>query len=210
MDKLLIAVPTTDYIHARFIESLMALHDHLTAEGIRHEIALEAGTLVYLARNRLANKATTEGFTHVLWLDSDMVFTEEIVETLLFCKKDMVCGVFQSRRPPFYSCVFKDIRLESLERFHQYPTEPFRIGGCGFACVLMKTEVIQKVKDHYGKPFTPMEDYGEDLAFCRRAAALGVEMWCDPSARIGHIAHVPVYPEDHDQAMNARAQNGGN
>ena len=209
MDKILIAIPTTDYIHARFIESLLLLHDHLTAEGIRHEIAMEAGTLVYLARNRLAAKAVTEGFSHVLWLDSDMVFTEEIVETLMFCKKDMVCGVFQSRRPPFISCIFKDIRMESLERFKTYPAEPFRIGGCGFACVLMKTEVIQKVRDHYGKPFTPMEDYGEDLAFCRRAAALGVEMWCDPTARIGHIAHVPVYPEDHEEAIKARERFGG-
>ena len=57
MDKILIAVPTTDYIHARFIESLMALHDHLTAENIRHEIALEAGTLVVVEDQTAGNPA---------------------------------------------------------------------------------------------------------------------------------------------------------
>lgn len=206
MDKILIAVPTTDYIHARFVQCLLALTGHLTHEGIRHEVALEAGTLVYLARNRLANKAIRDGFTHILWIDSDMVFTEDILETLLFCGKDMVCGVFQSRRPPFYSCIFKDIRLESLERFREYPEEPFKVAGCGFGCVLMKTDVVQRVIDRYGKPFTPTEDYGEDLAFCRRAAATGTEIWCDPTARVGHIAHIPVYPEDHEEAMKARGR----
>lgn len=204
MDNLLIAIPTTDYIHARFIQSLLDLTRHLTQEGIRHEIALESGTLVYLARNRLANRAVNNHFSHILWIDSDMVFSEDIVETLQFCGKDMVCGVFQSRRPPFYSCVFKDIRLESLERYRTYPSKPFRVAGCGFGCVLMKTSIVRTVIDKYGKPFTPTEDYGEDLAFCRRAVSIGTEIWCDPSARVGHIAHVPVYPEDHEAALQAR------
>ena len=209
MDKILIAIPTTDYIHASFIKSLLKLTEHLTREGIRHEVCLEAGTLVYLARNRLANKAINEHFTHILWLDSDMVFTDDIVETLQFCGKDMVCGVFQSRRPPFFSCIFKDLRLENLERYHEYPAQPFKVAGCGLACVLMKTEIVAAVISRFGKPFTPTEDYGEDLAFCRRVTALGKEIWCDPSARVGHIAHVPVYPEDHEAAMKARKEIGG-
>jgi WXG100 family type VII secretion target len=36
--------------------------------------------------------------------------------------------------------------------------------------------------------------YGEDTAFCRRATQCGYEIWCEPTARIGHIAHVPIYP----------------
>ena len=36
--------------------------------------------------------------------------------------------------------------------------------------------------------------YGEDLAFCWRVKEIGKEMWCDPTARVGHIAHVPIWP----------------
>ena len=208
-DNILIAIPTTDYMPAASVQSMLKLEKHLTEEKLRHDFALEAGTLVYIARNSLASRAVNEGFSHILWLDSDMVYTEDIVETLQFCGKDMVCGVFQSRRPPFYSCIYKDLRLKSLERFHSYPKEPFRVAGCGFGAVLMKTEIVQRVMDRFGRPFTPTEEYGEDLAFCRRAAELGYEIWCDPCVRVGHIAHIPVYPEDHEAAMKARNENGG-
>lgn len=194
MGNLLIAVPTTDYLHAGFVKSLMDLSFRLHRDGVAHEIALEAGTLVYLARNRLANKAINEGFDRVLWLDSDMVFQTDIVDALEFCGKPFVCGAFQSRRPPYSSCVFKDIRLKSLERVKEYGLRPFKVDGCGFACVLMKTEVLEAVSRKHGKCFTPMEDYGEDLAFCIRAKEQGYEIWCDPTARVGHIAHVPIWP----------------
>ena len=194
MGNLLIAVPTTDYLHAGFVKSLMDLSFRLHRDGVAHEIALEAGTLVYLARNRLANKAINEGFDRVLWLDSDMVFQPDIVDALEFCEKPFVCGAFQSRRPPYSSCVFKDIRLKSLERVKEYGLRPFQVDGCGFACVLMKTEVLEAVSRKHGKCFTPMEDYGEDLAFCIRAKEQGYEIWCDPTARVGHIAHIPIWP----------------
>ena len=194
MGNLLIAVPTTDYLHAGFVKSLMDLSFRLHRDGVAHEIALEAGTLVYLARNRLANKAINEGFDRVLWLDSDMVFQPDIVDALEFCEKPFVCGAFQSRRPPYSSCVFKDIRLKSLERVKEYGLRPFKVDGCGFACVLMKTEVLEAVSRKHGKCFTPMEDYGEDLAFCVRAKEQGYEIWCDPTARVGHLAHIPIWP----------------
>ena len=194
MGNLLIAVPTTDYLHAGFVKSLMDLSFRLHRDGVAHEIALEAGTLVYLARNRLANKAINGGFDRVLWLDSDMVFQPDIVDALEFCEKPFVCGAFQSRRPPYSSCVFKDIRLKSLERVKEYGLRPFKVDGCGFACVLMKTEVLEAVSRKHGKCFTPMEDYGEDLAFCVRAKEQGYEIWCEPTARVGHIAHIPIWP----------------
>ena len=192
MGNLLIAVPTTDYLHAGFVKSLMDLSFRLHRDGVAHEIALEAGTLVYLARNRLANKAINEGFDRVLWLDSDMVFQPDIVDTLEFCEKPFVCGAFQSRRPPYSSCIFTS--LKPLERVKEYGLEAFRVAACGMACVLVNTEVLKNVLNHYGNCFTPMGEYGEDLAFCVRAASMGAEIWCEPTVRVGHIAHVPIWP----------------
>ena len=93
--KLLIAVPCMDYMHVDFVNSLLKLCQHLQREGINYHTEILSGTLVYLARNKLASKATCEGYTHLLFLDSDMVFDESIVETLCFCGKDFVCGAFQ-------------------------------------------------------------------------------------------------------------------
>ena len=89
--KLMIAVPCMDYMHCDFVKSLNALTIHLCREGWNFNVEIHSGTLVYFARNRLASKAINEGYTHILFLDSDMVFDENIVETLMFCGKDFVC-----------------------------------------------------------------------------------------------------------------------
>lgn len=190
--KLLIAVPCTDYMHADFVKSLIGLTQHLSREGICYEVDIRAGTLVYLARNSLACKAINDGFTHMLFLDSDMVFEKEIVETLRFCGKKIVCGVFHSRRPPYGSCIFKS--LKPAERVTAKGMEPFRVEGCGMACVLISAEALRNVQNHYGNCFNPTNEFGEDLAFCWRARSMGEEIWCEPAARVGHIAHVPIWP----------------
>ena len=190
--NLLIAVPCMDYMHVDFVKSLTKMQSHLQREGIRHVVQFHAGTLVYLARNSLALKAINDGFTHILFLDSDMVFDEDIVENLMFCDKDMVCGAFQARRRPYGSCVFKT--LKPAERVTEYGTEPFRVQGCGMACTLISTEILKLVHSTFNTTFNPTEDFGEDLAFCWRVNRIGAEIWCEPTVRVGHIAHVPIYP----------------
>ena len=191
--KLMIAVPSTDYMHANFVQSLCNLKDELNRRQISCKVEIQAGTLVYYARIKLANKAINEGYTHVLWLDSDMVFTEKIFDDLMDCGKEMVCGVFVSRRPPYGSCVYTSIKENDLQKVKDFGITPFRVDGCGFACVLTTVELLQAVNQKYGTTFMPTDYYGEDLAFCWRVKNLGREIWCDPTVRPGHIAHVPVY-----------------
>ena len=192
--RLLIAIPTTDYIHADFVKSLVALTAELSRRKIDHKVEIQSGTLVYIARDKLACRAVNEGYTHVLWLDSDMVFSEQIVDDLMFCEKEMVCGAFVSRRPPYGACVYSSIQKGKVERIREFGTKPFRVDGCGFACVLMTTELIQAVQLKFKTAFQPTDYYGEDLAFCWRAGQLGREIWCEPTARCGHITHVPIWP----------------
>ena len=194
--RLLIAVPCMDYIHVSFVQSLQNLTTHLGREGIRHRVDIVPGTLIYFARTKLACQAINEDFTHLLFLDSDMVFDESIVEGLQFADKDIVCGAFQSRRPPYGSCIFTS--LEPVERVKEYGISPFRVAGCGMACTMIKTETLRAVQSKFGDCFNPEKingvNFGEDTAFCWRAAKTGAEIWCDPTVRIGHVAHVPIWP----------------
>ncbi len=194
--RLLIAVPCTDYMHADFVRSLVNLTGHLQREGIRHEVEIANGTLVYLARDRLASRAMNEDFTHILFIDSDMVFDENIVETLTFCEKDFVCGAFQSRRPDYGKCVYSS--LEPLERVKEWGANPFRAAGCGMALTLISAEILKEVQGKHKTCFSPEMihgvKFGEDLAFCWRAKEAGAQLWCEPTARAGHIAHVPIWP----------------
>lgn len=196
--RLMIAIPAMDFVPVEFAESLGKLTARLTRDGIDFELTFEKGTLVYMARDRLAGKAVNHGFTHVLWLDSDMVFTDGILDDLRFCGKDFVTGIAHSRRKPYSSCLFKDLALTNLTRWtvDEYPSAAFEVAGCGFACVLIRTEIIKAVMEKFNTAFTPYPMYGEDLSFCKRAVSMGYKIYAEPSVSLGHVGHQTVWPED--------------
>lgn len=194
--KLLIAVPTYDYIHFQFVDCFTKLIRRLDEDGIDYEVAFQGGTLVYVGRDKLAKRAIEGGFTHMLWLDSDMVFSEELLDNLMFSGKDFVTGIAHGRRAPHVSCLFNKI-WPSVDRWEgtDYPSTAFKVAGCGFACVFIKTSIVQAVYEKNGTAFFPMRELGEDLAFCKRAGELGFQIWAEPTAWMGHIGHITVYPE---------------
>jgi hypothetical protein len=196
--RLLIGIPTLDYVNVEFMNCLMKLIMKLKDTGVQFDVEINSGTLVYLARERIAHKAINEHYTHVLWLDSDMVFNPDILDDLMFCGKDFVTGIYHARRKGYASVIFKSIEINGIERFEEYPNETFQIAGCGFGCVLTSVEMLSSVCLHFGTCFTPLPSLGEDIAFCKRAKDLGYKLWCEPSVICGHIGHITIYPEDHE------------
>ena len=193
--KLLIAIPSYEGLQPEFVRSLTDLETQLREDCVQFEIKILTGTLVHVARDRLARHAVNEGFDEILFVDDDMVFDRFLYEDLKMCGKDMVCGLFVSRHYPYVSCLFKSIN--PVERIQEYPEEAFKVAGCGFGCVLMKTQVLKDVMvNNGGKCFVPTQRLGEDVAFCTRAAASGYEIWCEPTARVGHVGRIVIWPED--------------
>lgn len=194
--RLMIAVPTLDFIHSEFVRCLIALVERLGRDRIHHEVRIQSGTLVYAARDKLAKAAINGDFTHVLWLDSDVVFNDDILDDLLFSGHDFVSGIYHARRQPYPATVFRS--LEPVDRYtcDSYPAEPFRIAGCGFGCVLVTVDILKQIMLQHKTCFCPIADYGEDLAFCKRCTDAGIEIYADPSVRLGHIGHITIYPED--------------
>ena len=193
--KLLIAIPTNDQMPFQFVESLTGLIRRLDADEVDYEVAFQSGTLVYVGRDKLSMKAMTGDYSHILWLDSDMVFSADLVDDLMDNGKDIITGIAHSRRVPYPSCLFSEIYPGISRMDGDYPSEPFRVAGCGMACVLMSVEVIRDVWSHHSTAFFPTRDLGEDLAFCKRATDLGYEIWADPHVQVGHVGHMVVYPE---------------
>ena len=201
--KLLIGIPSIDYMHAEFVKCLSALIIRLTQDKVPFDVFINNGTMVHVARDKIACKAINKEYTHVLWLDADMIFPPSILDDLQDCGKDFVTGIAHSRRPPYASCVFSRLDdLDHIERYDkEYPTEPFEVAGCGFACVLIKTEILKAVQLNYKTCFLPELQWGEDLTFCRRAREMGFRIYADPCVRLGHIGHDVIWPEDHKRYM---------
>lgn len=193
--KLLIAIPSFDTVRVEFVRSLLDLEGWLRENGVHYEIKILSGTLVHIARDKLAQHAVNNHFDEVLWIDADMVFDRHLYEDLRGAGKDICCGLFISRHSPYLSCLFS--RINPVERIDEYPEDLFRVEACGFGCILMKAQCLKDVMfTHNGKCFIPDQNLGEDVAFCQRAKDCGYEIWCEPTVRVGHVGSLVIWPED--------------
>ena len=186
--KLLIAIPSQDNMPVPFVESLLRLQRKLIKDGVKFTVNIYTGALVYDSRERLAAKARFEEYTHVLWIDSDMVFDDDIFDKLISHDKDFVTGICHARREPYRSAVFRTLLPEAV-RYNRntYPKSLFKIAGCGFAFCLTSVKLLRDIKQQYGNLFMPSQLFGEDLMFCHKATEMGYELFADPEAKILHI-----------------------
>ena len=197
--KILIATPMLGTVNANFLTSMMAL------QGEGHtQYAVEIGSLVYMARNRLAAKAVDGGFDYILWLDSDMIFPSNVIKALMHDARqglEYVSGLYFRRRLPTEPVICKDVVWErgedgvikhGAEPYMDYPRDSiFEIAGSGLGFCLMKVDIVKEVaKQFMMPPFDPMPALGEDFSFCWRLKKLGVPMYCDSSVKCGHAGEV--------------------
>lgn len=198
--KILIAVPCMDMLHTQFAKCLVDLARIAPPDT---SVCFKQSSLIYDSRNLLSLTAIENGFDRILWLDSDVTFTQN---TLLRLSGDMdkgydlVTGIYVKRTMPTRPVLYKRITApniksknitESIEDYLHYPQDNiFPIAGCGFGCVMTSVDLVKRVWDKFGPAFSPYAWCGEDIAFCYRANIIGAKLACDPSVKCGHIGNV--------------------
>lgn len=210
--KTLIAVPCMDSVPSQFAQSLAMLQ-----KVDECAIAFQIGSLIYTSRNELAKKSVEMGADYVFWLDSDMVFTPDVLKRMFKTLKDndldILTGLYFRRVHPYSPVLFDQLEIDSENachwtNFESIPDELFEVGGCGFGCVLMKTEVFFSVMATFNNMFSPLGNVGEDLSFCWRARQCGYKVYCDPSIALGHIGHTQVTREFYEVYKGTKIDKG--
>lgn len=201
--KTLIAIPTHDNVPVEFVRSFLNLQK---PEGTTYSII--PGTLIYEARNLIAQKAVENNIDRVLWLDADMIVPPDalvrLAEDMEATGADFVTGLYFRRKPPtnpvisadFYWRVNDDGNVETAATsFINYPKDAvFRVNGTGFGCCMTSGALLREMVEKYGSPFTPLMGIGEDYAFCYRVTRAGHAILCDSRIKCGHIGTY-VYDE---------------
>lgn len=197
MSKILIAIPCMDQVPAPFAQSLAMIQK--TEDNVA--CAFQMGSLIYTSRNNLALQAMKTEFDYMLWLDSDMVFQQDLLIKMkqVMDEKDLdfLTGLYFRRVPPFTPVLFDQLDIAedgscTWTDWKDVPEGLFKIGGCGFGCVLIKTDVLFDVQAKFGEMFNPIANMGEDLSFCWRARQCGYDIWCDPSLVCGHVGYTVI------------------
>ena len=195
--RTLIAIPCMDMVHTIFMRALLGMN--LVGEC---QYAISCSSLIYDARNNLAKQAIKENYDYMLWLDSDMDFQPDFMQRLFQDMEennlDIVGGLYFARRAPTNPIVYEKVGYWHSEEgnevtpmavpYREYPKDQlFECEGIGFGGVLVKVDLLKRVQDKFGLPFSPILGFGEDLSFCARARDIGAKIYCDSRLKMGHV-----------------------
>lgn len=177
-----LGIPSGDMLHTDFAMALAML---CQSPGAPIFLLNARSSLVPLGRNQCVAAAQIMKATHLLFLDTDMVFPADTLARLLAHDKDIVGATYSQRMPPFHPlCVNENGEhahlTRGLARMRLMPT----------GCLLIRLAVFDALDKPYFRLAVEAEQLrGEDYHFCESARAAGFEIWCDGdlSKEIGHV-----------------------
>jgi hypothetical protein len=208
--KILIGVPTTGLVPTLFYTSSLDMVVWLMRDGVDATVHTVQGSLLSKSRNLCAEKALAEGWTHLLFIDSDQTFPPTTPNQLFSHRLPIVaCNIATKKIPPQRTAC-----LRPKDGVHTHARPPMRTVGLekiwrvGCGVMLIETEVFRRIPRpwfHYSWDDTNGLT-GEDWYFLEKAEAAGIPLYCDHdlSAQVGHLGgfnyrlpeyHIPIERE---------------
>ena len=167
-----------------------------------------------VARNVLVTQALEDGFSEILWIDDDMAFHPDAIDTIRSHGAPLIGGIVAKRGPRAFASVFlnetKKLHLgrgggvievmqmgtgfllthrSVYEEIRRLLKLPLCITTTGQKCVpFFKPELLSTDDGHWYM--------AEDYAFVNRAKQCGYRVLADTTLRLGHIGSYEYAWED--------------
>jgi hypothetical protein len=208
MKYIAVCTPARDMVHTMFtydLVNMVANHTLNTNDAI--SLKISQGTLIANQRAELCLDAMREKCTHVLFIDSDMRFPQDMIERLLQHDLDIVATNCARRRMPTgpTAQIYKENGERELVYTMPESTGLQEVGSVGMGVMLIKANVFAKLAEPWFE--TPWRHdkrgyIGEDVFFCKKAREAGFKIWIDHdvSKEIGHIGMFE-FKHDHTWVM---------
>lgn len=199
-----VCTPARDMVHTMFtydLVNMVCFHTLNTNDAVALKIS--EGTLIANQRAELSLDAMREGCSHLLFVDSDMRFPQDMISRLLKHDLDIVAANCARRRMPTgpTAQIYKDNGERELVWTMPESTGLQEVGSVGMGVMLIKAGVFKALSEPwYETPWrTDKRGYiGEDVFFCNKARSAGFKIWIDHdvSKEIGHVGTFE-YKHDH-------------
>ena len=211
--RLMVGMPVYGGYHPHFVPGLL---DLVRRPPCHLQIApLVGDSLVSRARNRIAAKFLAGGCTHLLFLDTDLIFSPEHIARLIGHGLPFVCGLYPKKQAGIsWVC---NTRAEYPPRDEATGLQRILYGGTG--CMLIAREVLEAIVAKFpdlayepddGEPDQPLYDFfrvgvhadpatgrrrylSEDWFFCQMALEAGVPLYADTCVVLKHCGEA-IYP----------------
>lgn len=206
--RLFIGIPSGETWHRLFGMSLALTMGHMYGcgvkgfDGIEVKIDNARGSILSRSRERIVEHALSWKASHLLFLDSDMVFPFDTVSRLVSWRKWVVAANCATKMLPASPTarrannkhggtpVFTDPDSSGLEK----------VWRVGTGVMMIDLKVFTKIK----KPWFPItyrpevNDYeGEDWAFCSALEKAGIALYVDHDLS-KHVGHVGEFTYTHE------------
>jgi len=203
MNKVFIGLPVDDNFEVGFVESMQAAIalDPDGSEGIASAPHIQPYRVTNQARNLLVHKMLQGDWTHILMLDSDMIFKPGTLGRLLSHDVDIV-GLFYLRKVRGILPCAARLNDEGLPCSVWPMPRLEEVDAIGTGGILIKREVFEKLEPpwFYYKPTehfneNKIEQVSEDYVFCENAKDAGYKIHIDGSLIAGHVGPYVVWPQ---------------
>lgn len=195
--KILLAVPTAKYIE---VQTFKSIYDLDVPDDVEITFQYFFGYQIDQIRNLIAHWA--EHFDYLFSVDSDIVLPQDALVKMLNHNVDIVSGVYMQRKPDVQ--VLEVYRPNNIGGDSNVPLSELQppglheVSGCGFGCVLVKSDVIRKIgypQFTYKSAINHNDTISEDVDFCRKARAVGAKIYVDSSIICDHIGGTVFRPK---------------
>ena len=179
--KVAIGIATTGTVKTKTLFSVV----QLVKTGAK--LVTWDGCNVHQARENIAMAVQKSDCTHLLFIDSDMVFDKEALDILLKRDKDIIGADYNMRKLPLTSTV--KIHDEDGEIVKKDEGEIFECYAVATGFMLIKMEVFEKLAHPWFLTEHDTEGnmtVGSDMYFCREARKAGYKIYCDPTIKVKH------------------------
>ncbi len=178
--KVIIAVAAQSEMKAKTAHSIGC---NIIKNPCVKDFALRQGGDIVSARAQLAQIALDQNATHILFVDSDMMFPPETLGKLLAHNLDIVGVEYNKRTWPL-----EPVQMP-LEKDGAKKDSIYKCDYVGTGLLLINTNVFKKISKpwfNFGRKEQKIV-IGEDVWFCRSARDAGYDVWCDPTINVFHI-----------------------
>lgn len=217
--KLFLALPVYGGYNAHFVTCLLNLVTHRSCDMMVRPCI--GDSLIARARNRLCAEFLASDCTHMLQLDSDLIFSPEQIKNLVDHAargNDIVAGLYpKKQRELGWVCNILDTAEPPSDNGLQ------RVKYAGTGCLLVSRAVLETMREKLpeieydpdegdtgevkwdffatgvrlfeGSAGTPARRryLSEDWMFCQRALDLGFDVWMDTTVILKHVGEC-IYP----------------
>ncbi len=182
--KVVVGMPCTEMMKAKTAHAVGCLL--LESSDIVIDFLLIQSCDLSSSRMWLAKQAIEKGATHLLFIDSDMLFPPDTLKRLLAHNRNIIGVNYNKRKFPLEEVT------ATLDDVEKSETEPYKVKVAGAGVLLINLDVFKDPEmDNnwfsFGRNAKGENTLGEDGWFCFTAKDAGYDTWVDPTIKVFHL-----------------------